>query len=244
VQTWDSCIYSHQEQRDFVRDHLGPCLTRHGLSDIKLLVWDHNKDAMVACADAILGDKEAARFVWGVGFHWYSGDDFDQLAEMHRKYPDKHLVFTEGCQEGGVRLGSWSLGERYGHAIIGDLNNWTTGWIDWNMLLDQHGGPNHAHNFCDAPIIADTENDVVHFQSAYYYIGHFSRYFVPGSRVLETVFQGDAGLEGVACLRPDGTIAAVVQNAGEETQALELTDGVGAASVEIPGRAIVTLLLE
>lgn len=244
VQTWDSCIYSHEEQRDFVRDHLGPRLAEHGLGDVRILVWDHNKDEIVPCADAILDDPQAARYVWGVGFHWYSGDDFDELAEVHRKYPDKHLVFTEGCQEGGVRLGSWSLGERYGHAIIGDLRNWTAGWIDWNMLLDQHGGPNHAGNYCDAPIIADTETDTVHFQSAYYYIAHFSRFFQPESVVLEVSFEGDTGLEGTACLRPDGTIAAVVMNTAQGPRRFRLSESDRSAPVEIPGRSIATLLLD
>ncbi len=146
VQTWDSCIYSAQQERDFVRDHLGPTLHKHGLADVNIIVWDHNKDIIFERAAPILSDPEAAKYVWGVGFHWYSGDQFDHLAKVHKAFPDKKLLFTEGCQEGGVHLNSWAVGERYGHDIIGDLNNWTVGWTDWNMVLDERGGPNHVNN--------------------------------------------------------------------------------------------------
>lgn len=77
----------------------------------------------------------------GVGFHWYSGDQYYNLQKTHDEFPDKKLLFTEGCQEGGVKLGSWEVGERYGHNIIGDLNSWTVGWVDWNLVLNEKGIP-------------------------------------------------------------------------------------------------------
>ncbi|MFZ9024456.1 MAG: glycoside hydrolase family 30 protein, partial [Anaerohalosphaeraceae bacterium] len=128
TQTWDSCIYSAEEEGAFVRDHLGPTLEKEGLGDVKIMVWDHNKDLIYERAEPILSDPETAKYVWGVGFHWYSGDEFENLAKVHDAFPTTHLLFTEGCQEGGVRLGAWDLGERYAHDIIGDLNNWTVGW--------------------------------------------------------------------------------------------------------------------
>lgn len=241
VQTWDSCIYTAEEERDFVKFHLGPRLEKEGLSDTRIVIWDHNKDLIVERAGTVLSDPEAARYVWGTGFHWYSGDHFESLAEVHRRFPDKHLLFTEGCQEGGVKLGSWELGEKYAHAIIGDVNNWTAGWIDWNMVLDIQGGPNHVGNYCDAPILADPETDVLHYQSAYYYLGHFSRYVEPGALRIG-VTASDAGLESTGFKNPDGSIVVVVLNLGDEEHAYSLTDGDRAASVCIPARAIQTLL--
>src|SRR5690606_36665126 len=106
------------------------------------------------------------RYIWGTGFHWYAGDHFGGLDAVHQRFPDKKLLFTEGCMENGVKLGSWASAERYGHHMIGDLNHWSTGWIDWNLLLDELGGPNHVGNYCYAPIIADWRNDQVHYQSS------------------------------------------------------------------------------
>merc|ERR1712151_604190 len=189
-QRWESCIYSAEDERDFVRDFLGPALEASML-DVRLLVWDHNRDGMFARAKAIYTDPEAAKYVWGVGFHWY-GDPrfeswpdkagqlcFENVQRVHELRPDKHLVMTEACQEGGPHVGDWQLGERYAENIIKDLNGWTEAWIDWNLLLDSKGGPNHAGNLCSAPIIADPKHDSLMFQSSYYYIGQFSRYIHP-----------------------------------------------------------------
>ena len=111
---------------------------------VKIVIWDHNRDLMVERASVVYADPEAAQFVWGTGFHWYGADHFDHVQQVHDAWPDKQLLFTEGCQEGGPHTGSWELGERYARSIINDLNRWTVGWIDWNLLLDERGGPNHV----------------------------------------------------------------------------------------------------
>ncbi|MBU0677211.1 MAG: glucosylceramidase [Verrucomicrobia bacterium] len=242
TQTWDSCIYSHEEQRDFVRDYLGPRLKAASMGDVKVIVWDHNKDEILDCAEQILSDADAARYIWGVGFHWYAGDHFEALDAVHNLFPDKRLLATENCQEFGVKFGSWELGERYAHSIIGDLNNWAVGWVDWNMVLDETGGPNHAGNLCDAPIIADTQNDVLHYQNAYYYIGHFSRFIEPGAVRIGCRVSADH-LEATAFKNPDGSLAMVVLNATEDAAAFTVSDGTDSVDHELPARSIATLVL-
>jgi glucosylceramidase len=242
VQTWESCIYTAEEERDFVRDYLGPALARDGLGDLRLLIWDHNRDLMFERAKVILDDPDAARYVWGTAFHWYVGDHFDNVQWTHDAFPDKKLLFTEGCQEGGPHLGEWQVGERYAHSMINDLNRWTVGWIDWNLLLDETGGPNHVGNFCSAPIIADTRTGELLFQSSYFYIGHFARFVRPGARRILCAASHDA-LEAVAFLNPDGTIAVIVLNRSDETlpSALKL-DAVAVATESLP-HSIATYLL-
>merc|ERR1712032_1203565 len=115
------------------------------MRSVKLLVWDHNRDEMLLRARTVYGDPEAAKHVWGTGFHWY-GDPryeswpppagmvcFDNVQAVHDLRPDKHIVMTECCQEGGPHLGDWKLGERYAESIIKDVNHWTEAWIDWNL---------------------------------------------------------------------------------------------------------------
>lgn len=212
VQTWDSCIYSAEEEGIFVRDYLGPVLEKEGLSDVKLYIWDHNRDIIVERAKGVLEDKEAAKYVYGVANHWYVSEEFENLSKVHELYPDKHILFTEGCQEGGVHLGSWSTGERYARNMIGDFNNWQEGWLDWNLVLDEMGGPNHVGNYCDAPIIADTKTGKIHYNSSYYYIGQFSKFVKPNAKKLEVKLQGEAITKNVGFINEDDSIVLIVMN--------------------------------
>jgi len=249
---WENCVYSAEEERDFVRDFLGPTIQEHARY-LKLLVWDHNRDEMLARARVIYADAKAARYVWGLGFHWY-GDPryekwpdragqvcFDNVARVHELRPDKHLVMTEACQEGGPHTGEWGVGERYAENIIKDLNNWTEAWIDWNLLLDEQGGPNHAGNFCSAPLHADVSRDLVIFQPSYYYIGHFSRYISPGAQRIMCAASRDA-LQTTAFENPDGTIVVVVLNTSSLGIFFWLDIAGQAAHASAPRQSITTFL--
>ncbi|MFT3917072.1 MAG: GDSL-type esterase/lipase family protein [Anaeromyxobacteraceae bacterium] len=157
AQRWESCEYTPEEERDFVRDHLGPALERAGLARVKLLGWDHNRDRLEARAAAMLGDPATARYLWGLGVHWYVSDDFAASARVHAAHPTKHLLFTEGTVE-GARIGLWENAERYAHQIMGDLSNFVEGWIRLErgarpagraeprrQLLRRAGHRRHAH---------------------------------------------------------------------------------------------------
>ncbi len=241
VQRWDSCIYSAEEERDFVRDHLGPALAHAGLDRICIVIWDHNRDLMVERASVVYSDADAARYVWGTGFHWYGEDHFDHVQLVHDAWPDKQLLFTEGCQEGGPHQGSWDLGERYGRSIINDMNRWTVGWIDWNLLLDDSGGPNHVGNLCSAPLLVDTAQGRVTHQSSYWYLGHFARFVRAGARrVLCAATRQD--LEAASFVNADGSAAVVVMNRTEAPARFVLCiDAMPGAAVDLPPRSIVTI---
>ena len=246
AQRWESCIYSAEEERDFVRDHLGPALHAAGLARIKIVVHDHNRDELVQRAGTVYADPQAAKYVWGTGFHWYVQDQFDQVQQLHDAWPDKHLLFTEGCQEGGPHTGQWALAERYATSIIKDLNRWTVGWIDWNLLLDEHGGPNHVGNFCSAPVLADGGRAALHFQSSFAAIGHFARCMQPGAQRVLCAATREA-LECTAAVNPDGSVAVVVLNRSDAAQAFSLRVGsrVGAqtTAVQLPAHALASWTL-
>ena len=205
------------------------------------MIWDHNCDLLPERARVMYADKEAAKYVWGAGFHWYSGPGLKELDQTHRANPEKALVFTEGCQEGGAKLGKWETGERYGHNMIGHLRNWTVGWVDWNMALDLEGGPNHVGNFCDAPVIVDTAKREVHYQPAFYYIGQISRFVRPGAVCLESSASPN-GLESVAFRNGDGSLALVVMNNSDTPKPVEILLGAQSASSNCPAHAIQTYL--
>lgn len=238
-QRWDSCLYSAEDERDFVRDHLGPALHAARLGHVRIVVWDHNRDAMVERASIIYGDAEAAKYVWGTGFHWYVEDHFDHVQLVHDAWPDKQLLFTEGCQEGGPHWGRWEVAERYARSMINDLNRWTVGWIDWNLLLDEQGGPNHVGNFCSAPVLAVPGADELHPQPSYAAIGHVARYVHVGAQRVLCAATREA-LECTAFANPDGSVAVIVLNRGEHPIDFSLAIDGAPHRAQIPAHAVAT----
>ena len=242
TQRWDSCLYTAEEERDFVRDYLGPTLEKAGLGHIKIIIWDHNRDFLVQRASVAYSDPAASRYIWGTGYHWYCDNKFENPQLHHEAWPDKHLLFTEGCQEGGPHHGSWLTGERYAQSMISDFNRWVTGWVDWNLLLDETGGPNHVNNLCSAPILADTRANQVLFQSSYYYIGHFSRFVPAGSRRILCATTRD-DLEATAFRDPKGQTVVVVLNRTEAPRPFVLETPGHMATPLLPRRSLSTFVI-
>jgi glucosylceramidase len=250
TQTWESCKFTAEEERDFVKNYLGPTLAKGGMAAKKLIVWDHNRDLLYQRASTILEDPAAAKYIWGIGFHWYetwtgAGQNFESTRLTHEAFPDKNLIFTEGCVEkfDFNRLNDWSLGERYGLSMINDFNAGTVGWTDWNILLDEKGGPNHVGNFCFAPVHADTRNGSLIYTNSYYYMGHFSKFIQPGAKRIASVASRDKLLT-TAYMNPDGKIAVVVMNRTDEKIEYSLWIKGKAAKTTSEPHSIATLVVE
>lgn len=218
TQTWESCIYTAEDERDFIKEYLGPTLQKNGLSDKKIIAWDHNRDLILQRASTLLGDPDAAKYIWGLGFHWYEDwtggrQVFENVQQVKNTWENKNLLFTEGCNGpfDFDKLDSWELGERYGNSMIHDFNSGAVGWTDWNILLDEHGGPNHVGNFCFAPIHAQTSTGELIYTNSYYYIGQFSKFIKPGAkRVVSTPSRSN--LIATSFLNPDGSLVVVTLN--------------------------------
>jgi glucosylceramidase len=243
-QTWESCIYSADQERDFVKNYLGPALRSAGLQDKKIIIWDHNRSLMYQRASVVLDDPAAAQYVWGVGFHWYVGDNFDNVRRVKEAYPQTHLLFTEGCNgpfDFG-KINDWNWGELYANSMIHDFNNGAEGWTDWNVLLDETGGPNHVKNFCFAPIHADTRTGELFYMNSYYYIGQFSKFVRPGAKRIISSSTTDHLLT-TAFLNPDGKIAVLVLNLSDKAQPFKLWLGGKAAANNSPAHSIITLII-
>ena len=196
---------------------------------------------MVERARTVLSDPDAAKYVWGTGFHWYCGDHFDNVQKVHDEFPDKQLIFTEGCQEGGPHIGSWDLGERYATSIINDLNRWTVAWIDWNLILNEQGGPNHVGNYCSAPIIVDTRSQDLLYQSSYYYIGHFSRFILPGDKIINSKNTNNT-IDVLSSINGQDIVNTVMQNKNESCVKVNYSRDNVNFVFTIPKRSIVTIV--
>lgn len=216
VQTWDSCIYTAQEEGRFAAEYLIPALKAAGHGDVQVFLWDHNKENMYDRARdsfQVPGCREA---VSGIAMHWYTGDHFDGIRAVKKAFPEQRVFFTEGCVEYSrfSDSGEVQKAEMYAHDMLGNLRAGTEAFFDWNLLLDEKGGPNHVGNFCAAPVMCDGKGSVVK-QLSYYYIGHFSRYIRPGAVQLVTTCYTDA-LETVGFENPDGSRVVVILNKGNE----------------------------
>lgn len=218
VQRWESCIYTAEEERDFLKNHLGPTMEREGLGDKNIVVWDHNRDLIVDRANIIFSDPEAAKYAWGTGFHWYetwAGGEhmYENLTKVNESFPDKNLLFTEGCVESfdSNKYQFWPNAERYGRSMINDFNSGTVGWTDWNILLDHNGGPNHVGNFCFSPIHANTDTGELIYTPSYYYIGHFSKFIRPNAKRVSTS-SSRSHILSTSFLNDNGSMTTVVMN--------------------------------
>jgi glucosylceramidase len=248
VQTWESCVFSAEAERDFLKNYLGPTLKKEGLGNKKIIVWDHNRDLMNQRANVIFTDPEASKYAWGMGFHWYEtwaggAPMYDNVAKVHEAFPDKNLIFTEGCIEkfDAQKYQFWPNAERYGASMIHDFNNGTVAWTDWNILLDDKGGPNHVGNFCFAPIHADSQSGALIYTPSYYYIGHFAKFIRPQARRIATA-SSRSSLISTSFQNADGSMVTVVMNQSDKEVTYNLMIASEKTVTTIPPHSIQTLL--
>ncbi|XP_042865789.1 putative glucosylceramidase 4 [Penaeus japonicus] len=257
---WNTCAWTAEDQRDWIKENLGPTLEEAGLRRLKLMVPDHSRNALPWYPATILDDPTAAQFVDGIAIHWYRDDVIGPsvMDETHDLFPDRFLLYTEACDGSyaptgeRVILGDWSRGEHYAYNIIEDLNHWSTGWVDWNLALDTEGGPNWARNFVDSPIIINKENGEFYKQPMFYALGHFSKFLVPGSRrISASVSSPSDSVSATAFHNPaDDTSVVVILNFGDTAENVSVSVGVGVGvggeahyiNLDIPTKSITTLL--
>lgn len=200
---WEAMKMSDEFQRDFLNEFLGPQMDKSH-PEVKIFIFDHNKNNMTAWVDTVAKREGNYKYISGVAFHWYSGAEdramdgtygYDEVNKTHSLLPDKLLLATEGSSCPGVSIDDWFRAERFGHDVIFDMLSHTNGWLDWNLLLDTMGGPNHKQNYCDAPLIVSPDYSSVHIQPKFYYMGHFSKYIPPDSRRIASTVVGNFKFE-------------------------------------------------
>ncbi|GAA3656316.1 glycoside hydrolase family 30 protein [Flavivirga jejuensis] len=194
----------------------------------------------------------------------------EALQYAHNKAPDKYLIETEGCVDSEVPKWQddtwywskeatdwgwdWASEEekylhpkyapvnRYARDIIGCLNNWVDGWVDWNMVLDRQGGPNWFENWCVAPVIVDPDADEVYFTPIYYVMAHFSKYIRPDAKIIG-VDNSNEKLMVTAATNPDGSIAVVIFNETEHPKSVNLSMHEKTVEFSIDVKAIQTIMI-
>jgi glucosylceramidase len=267
---WESMLFTPAEMREFVKMYLGPQFKQDGIST-KILIYDQNRDHLDQWASEIMSDPDAAKYVWGTAVHWYSSTvDWypETLRQVHDRFPEKHLLHTEGCIDSEIPVWQdddwywrkeatdwgydWAPEEdkplhpkyvpvfRYARDMIGGLNSWLTGWIDWNIVLNRQGGPNHANNWCIAPVIVDTDAEEIYYTPLYYSMCHFSKYVRPGAYRIG-IESGITELMYTACLN-DNNLVVIILNQGNLDHDYEIKINKKSVRLNIPSFSIQTLV--
>jgi glucosylceramidase len=237
TQVWESCIFTANEEKDFVRDYLGPALYRNKMADIKLMIWDHNRGIMYQRVEAAYEDPEASKYIWGTAFHWYVGNHFDNVRQVHDAYPDKKMLYTEA----GMR-GTWQSATNLAKNIILDLNNWANGWVFWNLILDQNNGPRHAGGLYGSNIVnADLTTGKITYNPPHYVFGHFSRFIKPGAKRIPCTSSSDDFI-ATAFINADGKITVEILNLKNADQIAQMWFEEKVIKFTCPANGLMTIL--
>lgn len=173
---------------DWIANHLGPKLAASKFNNTLILALDDQRTFLPWFIKRVFKNEKAKEYTAGIAVHYYA--DFlspaSVLTDTHNDFPDKFILMTEACTGVGpfvkhVDLGQWSRGEKYFLSILEYLNNWSAGWMDWNLVLNENGGPNYINNNVDSPIIVNATSDEFYKQPMYYALKHFSRFVERGS---------------------------------------------------------------
>ena len=292
---WESMHFTPKTQSTFIKEHLGPKLKASAHEDVKLLIYDQNRDEMEHWTDEILADEETAQYVYGTAVHWYESTtnvNEDVFDRVHEKFPDFSIIHTEGtiddlgkdAPEGIVdpvrfKESNWFNNDdfwwnknatdwaytatwapkpedhpiytpvhRYARNIIVSLNHWLEGWIDWNIVLDRHGGPNHVGNFCGAPIMIDTDTGEVYYTPIYHVLSQFSQTIRPGDKALQV----DTHLEGLdsdalhasSAISKSNLVSTQLLNTTKAAISFSLQMGEQFVEVSIPANSVQTIQVQ
>ncbi|CAI2352067.1 unnamed protein product [Caenorhabditis sp. 36 PRJEB53466] len=250
---WQTMNYTAETMRDFLRDYLGPRLKETELTEkLKVMILDDGRGLLPGWADTIFNDTEARRYADGVAVHWY-GNMYSPAVLLditQRHHPDKFIFGTEACAgyfgHHGPIMGDWFRAEGYADDIITDLNHHVSGWTDWNLCLDETGGPNWAYNVVDAPIIVNRTADEFYKQPMFYAMGHFSKFLPRGSTRVLSLVRGNLAVSAVSVVIEGGRRATVILSKSASSLSARIVDGSTGLSLTLtlPPRSIHTVIWE
>jgi glucosylceramidase len=293
---WESMHFSAESQNEYIKKHLGPAIKNSDHGDIRLMIFDQNRDHLEEWAEVMFSDPETAPYLYGVAVHWYSSTfkvHEDILERVHQRFPEFAILHSEGCIDDlgkpapdgvgdpeGFQESGWFQNDafwwnknatdwaytapwagdkvddhpiytpvhRYARNIIVSLDHWMTGWVDWNIVLDAQGGPNHVGNFCGAPIMIDTDKGDVYYTPIYHVLAQLSRTIRPGDRAVQTSkelgsLDADA-LHACATIGDNNLLSVQLLNTRKEELPVSLQIGGRYVEMVLPGNCVQTVRVQ
>lgn len=269
---WESMHYTPDEMTNFVQHHLGPQLRQdypdvkilgYDQNREHLNEWVDSQYKNKETSSYFDG---TAIHWYASTYHFYP----EELQYAYKKAPNKYLIQSEACVDSEIpkwkddawywkkEATDWGWDwapekdkpmhpkyapvHRYARDIIGCLNNYVDGWIDWNMVLNKQGGPNWFKNWCVAPVIVDENSDEIYFTPLYYVMSHFSRFIRPEAKIFDVNYS-DKDLMITAAENIDGTITVVIFNEKENLKKINLTLNHKSVTIDIKGQSLQTIVI-
>jgi glucosylceramidase len=243
--------------RDLLRDHLGPLLEQSGLRTKIMLSEAPDRDDAFKNYPVVLDDAAARKYVAVAPYHGYDFKDYSEITRLHEKYPDISLWMTEVCYayEAGTPKSmplpryDFEDGDFWGTQIFDDLENFSSAWIYWNMVLDERGGPwsvsyihgNPDPNVQHPIVIVDRATKKVTYTGLYYYLAHFSKFVRPGAVRVGTS-GSQPGVRAMAFRAPDGGMTLELMNSGKDETRVNVSWHGRQVSLKLPAISITTAL--
>ena len=240
-QTWESCLFTPEEEGTFV-NYLYKYLKEYKVDDVNIMLLDHNRDLIPERISKTM--KYVTSPIYGVAYHWYDHSCFSNLTKFHEQYPDFHILMSECCVELLVDknpIGDISHAEKYAYEMIQDLNNYSEGYIDWNLMLNEIGGPNHVGNYCESPIMFNRNTKELMFLPSYYYIGHFSKYLDNESVRIDTVCLKE-GVSAVSFVNKENKTTLIILNKENKNQLVNIELNNEMYAFDVPAHTIINLV--
>lgn len=226
---YPTTLWSAEQQRDFIRDHLGPLFQKHKIKTL-IWCWDHNWNK-VTFPETILSDPQAAQYVDGTAFHLYEGR-VDAQSKLHERFPEKPIYFTEGSvfrARGAIRL-----------ADI--LRHWSRSYNGWVVMLDQHRRPNRGPHSASATCIELMDDGTVRYNFDYFMMGQFMKYIHRDAVCVDSTSPESRTFRSLAFINPDGQKVLVVVNSSQQNQGFAVQVGQNSFQTEIPPASVATYL--
>ena len=209
VQKWESCVFSLDEQKDFIYNHL-----LDKLDNTKVLLFDHNKEDIFNIFKYLYQGNEK---VAGLAMHYYSGKHYNNIRLIRKHYPNALLVNSESCcgyskydEKEWVRDAEIIVSE-----MINDFNSGLNMYLDWNILLDYNGGPNHKKNYCKSPIILNEDNSNYIKTPIYYYLKHLSLNEIDSNIIENSIYNS---LLVLSTIKDDRVVINILNNSNEDKE--------------------------
>ena len=225
--SYPTCGWTAEQQRDFIRDDLGPEFQAGGIST-KIWCYDHNFNNL-RFPITILGDPGASRYVDGTAFHHYEGKPLAMMT-LSNKFPGKHVYFTEGSV----------FGVEGASQIVEFLRNGARSYNAWVTVIDHKGQPNPGPHGCSPTcIVLNSDSLALDYRFDYFMYGQFMKFIRPGAvRVHSDEPSGP--LPNCAVRNPDGSIVLVVVNRKAQPTRFDIEWNNQHLSTEISGSSVAT----
>ena len=246
VKNWETCGYTHEQAHDFA---VAAAKVLHPLG-VKIYFWDHNRQDLIRAARVMYRDEAGLEAADGAAYHLYSGDHFENVRLFRELWPGKDVLFTEGCaydEERSIKKkNAVPFAQKYARELAMNLNAGATGFLDWNLVLDEACGPSNLREVrkfqCDAPVRSLKDGSYLKTPS-YYAIGQYARFIRPGARILaSTSYSPD--LLPTAFRDPEGSVGCVLYNQSAESTGVQLVVGEERIKFEMEPLSVYTLIFE